>query len=82
MPFVQVAEGTGLEPVPRINEERFSKPLQYQLCLTLHKYIADESSTTTISWPIFIYIPHLVISVRDRRTRQSGTMAIRAVLGQ
>lgn len=36
MPFVQVAESTGLEPVPRINEERFSKPLQYRLCLTLH----------------------------------------------
>ena len=31
-----LAEGTGLEPVPRINEEWISNPPQYQLCLTLH----------------------------------------------
>ena len=31
-----VAEGIGLEPMPRKDEERISNPLQYQLCLTLH----------------------------------------------
>lgn len=30
-----VAEGIGLEPMPRKDEERVSNPLQYQLCLTL-----------------------------------------------
>ena len=30
-----VAEGTGLEPMPRKDEERVSNPPQYQLCLTL-----------------------------------------------
>lgn len=31
-----MAESRGLEPLPRINWERFSKPPQCQLCLTLH----------------------------------------------
>lgn len=31
-----MAEKTGLEPAQDFNPERFSKPLQYQLCLLLH----------------------------------------------
>lgn len=39
---LELAESRGLEPLPRINEERFSKPLQYQLCLTLHGWVKDS----------------------------------------
>lgn len=37
-----MVESRGLEPLHRINDGRISNPLQYQLCLTLHKEVAHK----------------------------------------
>lgn len=48
--------------------------------LPAHIDMPYETPTTGMR-PIFIYIPHLVITINFRRNRRSGSMAIRAVAG-
>lgn len=53
--------GTGLEPVPRINEEWISNPPQYQLCLTLHIKCSLRKLHLAIMLLPTIYCPFKIV---------------------